>query len=54
MQSVEIGAVAAAELRVAEQDLASALSGAFEGRGEFPRVFATSRSAAAPTSARSS
>jgi fluoroacetyl-CoA thioesterase len=43
MQSLEIGAVATAALRVAEQDLASALSGAFEGRDEFPRVFATSR-----------
>jgi fluoroacetyl-CoA thioesterase len=43
MQPLEMGMVAMAELRVAEEDLASALSAAFAGQDEFPPVFATSR-----------
>ena len=42
-QQPELGSVATATLRVGEHDLASALSHAFEGRDEFPAVFATSR-----------
>ncbi len=42
-QQPEIGSTAAAEVRVEERDLASALNGAFNGADEFPAVFATSR-----------
>lgn len=41
--SPEIGATNTAEMRIEEHDLASALSSAFDGRDEFPAVFATSR-----------
>lgn len=42
-QQPEIGTTAAAQMHVEERDLASALSSAFDGRDEFPGVFATSR-----------